>query len=266
MSSIYQLPLKEKYIEVLLPEPSQSPSFFAFAPHKSGSVLLRKVLEDICDINKIPVINIPKLIFKHGESVSNINKQWDVILKEKGYAYLGFRNFPNYPSSFKFQNVKNILQVRDPRDMLVSSYFSEAFSHPLPNSGTKRESMLKARSKIINQSIDEYVLEKSSVFLKSYHTFSEKLPTGNTKIFRYEDIIFNKKNWIIEISNYLGLNVENDEINKILEKVDIVPAQENHRKHVRKVTPGDHKSKLSSKTIQKLNEIFNGVLSRYNYI
>lgn len=47
--------------------------------------------------------------------------------------------------------------------------------------------------------------------------------------------------------------------------MDRRPAQERPDKHVRRVTPGDHREKLQPATIARLNEAFGDVLERFGY-
>jgi hypothetical protein len=252
-------------IPLEIPKPSNHQSFFSFALHKSGSVLLNQILTEVCKKTDIPAIDIPQLIFNNGQLFKNLDKNFDSLLREKGYAYLGFRSFLPYESSFNFKNVKSIYLIRDPRDMLVSMYFSIKSSHSLPGKGVGRTSLLNQRNIAKETLIDDFVLTRSNFYLQNFSILDKKLPKDSTKIYRYEDFIFNKDKWIIDILNFLSLKMEVNDINSIVEKVNIIPKTEQQDNHIRKVTPGDHKIKLRTDTINKLNNIFKPILIKYGY-
>ena len=113
----------EKEFTFSVPEPANVNSFFVFSLPKAGSTLLMRIMADVCNVLGIPVIDLPTRLFnldiRPAELTSDINSLW----QNQGYAYVGFRLF--FPQmTFDFSKTKNILLVRDPRDMLVSYYFS----------------------------------------------------------------------------------------------------------------------------------------------
>jgi len=74
-----------------------------------------------------------------------------------GYIYYGFRDYPPiFKTGIDFTKTKNVLLVRDPRDALVSQYYSfkPGGSHILPEE--KKHTLKKQGVEI---SIDEYVLQ-----------------------------------------------------------------------------------------------------------
>src|SRR5581483_992537 len=108
-----------------------------------------------------------------------------------GNVYGGFRN---YPSGFEqnrfFREGKKVLLVRDPRDALVSEYFSSAYSHSLPSTGGEdgaKADLLNQRRQALATPIEESVLEHAKSMRR---TVAEYLPLArdpNTLVLRYED-------------------------------------------------------------------------------
>ena len=250
-------------VSIDIPSPADIDSFFVFALPKSGSVLQDKVFEDVCSELNIPLFSIAKTAFNQGVEEGNFNADICELFAPRGYGFYGFRYLPPYLKGFDLSQFKKFLLVRDPRDILVSHYFSMKKSHAIPE-GEMGNRLLQQRQNIQSLNIDEYALSKAQIFdkiFKSYITIDDSL----LKVFKYEDIVFNKSAWIEDILRFLDFNLATDKIEAIASRHDIFPNVEKPDSHIRKVTPGDHKDKLKPETIKKLNDIFAPVLAKYGY-
>jgi hypothetical protein len=136
-------------------------------------------------------------------------------------------------------------------------------SHVIPT-GQIGDRLLKQREQVLKVEIDEYVIQQAPVFRNLFHKYT-RIKDNNFKLFRYEDVVFNKSQWIKDILNFLELELEGNKIREIAEKHDIFPKEENIFSHIRKVTPGDYKEKLKPATIEIINEIFKEILIKYGY-
>ncbi|MDJ0728372.1 MAG: sulfotransferase domain-containing protein [Crocosphaera sp.] len=265
-----KIPLKSQQNLVLnLPSPSDYPAFFVFSLHKTGSVLLNQIIIDISNYLGIPIIDIPSSAFSQGISSDQwINETQLCKNIQDGYCYIGFRAMPLFMKDLTLLKLrKKILLVRDPRDILVSHFFSVASSHILPKYGNAREMLLSSRQEALRLTIDEYVIDKASIFLRNWNNYHRYLTFNqDLKLFRYEDVIFNKEQWIIDILSFLELNIPEKNIKTLASKYDIIPTKEDPNSHIRKVAPGDHKEKLKTTTIEILNNLFSEILTQYNYL
>ena len=251
-------------VTIEVPPASSANSFFVFGMYKAGSVLQDKVIEDICHELQIPSISIPKSAFKQGVDEGQLSKEAvKDVFNKSGYCFYGFRYLPSYLDGIPLGGTKKLMLIRDPRDMLVSHYFSMKKSHPIPE-GDMGEKLLKQRQQLESMDIDSYVLEKAPTFLKLFKGY-EKIDDENLALFKYEDIVFEKKQWIEAILSFLGLVLEDTVIEAIAQKHDIFPKQEDASSHIRKVSPGDHKEKLKAETIDQLNDTFASVLEKHGY-
>ena len=255
-------------IEINLDKPAAIDAFFIFGIHKCGSSLLNKLMVDICRINQIPDVPIPELAFEQSiptEAWDNCADLNSTILD--GYCHRGYRHFPMFLAENKILNQrKKILLVRDPRDAIISAYFSFAKSHILPESGKLLDDMLKTRENMNRTKIESFCVAQAPGVKAAFDRFHDYLNNDELlKVYRYEDVIFDKENWIKDILNYLGLTLKPVQIQRIAERHNIVPQAENASQHIRKVKPGDHVEKLTPECIARLNELLAPVLDRYNY-
>jgi hypothetical protein len=253
---------KEVFLEV--EPPSSFPSFFVFALHKSGSVMQDKILEEICSHLKIPLISIAKTAFNQGVDENDFDESICELFTKIGYGFYGFRFMPNYLDNFDLGDFKKILLIRDPRDILVSFYFAMKQSHHIPE-GESGEYIIGERAKLKTANINEYVLEQAPIFKERFLRY-EKIQDENFKLFRYEDIVFCKQQWISDILQFLSLEIDRRILEEIANKHDVFPEKEDPSSHIRKVIPGDYQEKLNASTINQLNKIFKDILIKYNYI
>lgn len=260
----YVLTADGQRIEFELGPPADIDSFFVFSMHKTGSTLLNEMLVEVCAIAGVPIFSPEQIEFRNGQPIGKLDVAVQQRFVRRGYAFPGFRQFPDYLNGFDLTPFKKIFLVRDPRDMVVSHYFSHKISHPMPP-GVLGEKMQEIRSKLQEMPIDEYALWFGKVISSSFQNYAASIFDANLKVFRYEDVIFRKRQWLKDVTDYVGIDLPESEIHRIADERDIVPRQEDATKHIRRVTPGDHKEKLKPETIAELNQMLAEMLSRFEY-
>ena len=262
-----------KILSLSLPQPTDRECAFILGVRKSGSTLLNKIVKDLCKHNSLPYFSIAERAFEQNLRFKDWTRADELqeVIKD-GIVYFGFRALPLFLANNElFNQRKKILLVRDPRDAIVSEFFTVAFNHSIPkesslNTGGAREKLLITRELVKNQSIDEYVIKNAVGLRNTLKAYVNLVNSPLTLLFRYEDVLFNKKQWIQEIAQFLNLEADEIIIQNILDRVDIVPDKEDPKNFIRKAVPGDHKNKLQPETIEQLNEIFAEVLKEFKYI
>jgi len=247
-----------------IPAPGNGSSYFLFSLPKAGSTLLMNVMVDVNKTLGIPMIDLPTRLFTLGITPNDLKEDINQLWLANGYAYMGFRSFLP-PMSFDFLKTKNILLIRDPRDILVSLYFSVRFSHRIPKLEGAEHPMANTRRKLQKMGIDQYVLNAAPTVMRNYLAYSQHLPTETTRVYRYEDIVFRKREWLEDMLDFLDLKLSKSRIREIVDKHDIRPGVEDPTKHVRQVTPGNYNHHLDRVTVDKLDEILEPVLHTYQY-
>jgi hypothetical protein len=258
---VLKTPAGEAIINV--PPPGNFHSFYVFALHKSGSSLLNNMLDTALRRAGVSQIAIPDVAFAAGLPDDPILNPEDLVF-DNGYCYRGFRIFPSYLRNFDITKNKKILLVRDPRDMMVSYYFSMSQSHVIPDFGPIREELISKRGALREVSINEFCLANFDVFRKAFKSY-RCLFGSELRLYRYEDVVFNKLEWLDDMLWYLGFVLSLDDRKRIADENDIRPATERPEEHIRQVTPGNYQKHLSETTIQRLNYEFRDILVQFHY-
>jgi len=252
-----------------LPAPSAFTEVFAFSINKCGSSLMNGMLEYATGIIGLPAISLPDTFFKNGI----LDKEWQedrdfLGLIKPGILYYGFRFLPptfmSQPSVLK--NKRQVLLVRDPRDALVSEYFSygkKNMSHVLP--GKNQLEFYNNLESSYSSSIDTYVLETAYNHYEKLVNYKNHLDWDNVKLFKYEDIFFDKKIFLNDIFVHFKITIPEKVIDEVSSQYDIRPSVEDEEKHIRQGFPGDHLKKLKKETIFELNNIFKDISKFYGY-
>ncbi|MDJ0630799.1 MAG: sulfotransferase domain-containing protein [Rhodobacter sp.] len=244
------------------------PSLFVIGLPKAGSTLFNRIMHVLCQRAGYQVVPWHNVLRKYGIRPRDFPVNIAEVFLPKGYAYIGFRGLVQHERLPAFAGGRTVYLVRDPRDMVVSQYFSAAYSHPPP--GTKADASLlrdfeATREKLQRTPIDDFVLETAPGFLQMHQLTASLLSDLDHRMWRYEDIVLEKQRWIEEVVGYLDLDVPAGVVRNVVARNDVVPTAESKRQHIRRVTPGDHRDKLKPETIARLDEIFAPVLTRYGY-
>lgn len=243
-----------------LPEAGDFKACLAFSLHKSGSTLLHSMVQGVCRRQSIPTYNIPTQMFGE-EGLKDVewsNSQAVANLIDHGRVYNGFRFFPEFMKTHPvLDDCRVVLLVRDPRDALVSQFFSfggRHISHVMPKKNA--DDFIAALKRDSEKNIDDYVLEKADVLKRSLVVYRGQFNPNNWLLAKYEDVYFDKHSFLEKCFDHFHFDVPQSVLRKVVEINDVRPETEDVTKHIRKGRPGDHKEKLKPRTIDKLNKIF----------
>lgn len=178
--------------------------------------------------------------------------------RSQGYYYGPIGTFRDVPD---LESYSVVLQLRDPRDMLTSLYFSTAFSHALIN-----PKMIRRRKEALSLDVDEYVLKEAKEYQFIYAQYCEMLLGKKNVLFlKYEDMVADFPNWLQKLADHTGLAGQKIALDAIRKRADFSVDGEDKYAQRRQVAPGDHLRKLKPDTIQQLNSLFGSVLKQLNY-
>ena len=250
-----------------------------FTLHKCASTFIHRQTKRLCKKSNIVHYS------PNGEDRKITEEQLltdkDIWLNKGCFAPVRF--FVDVP---QIQECDVILHLRDPRDVLVSMFYSYCYIHPgeIPaNTGYRQE--------VASRGIDEFVLNKASAkslmyqgdygtgshvekyvgnFPQRYDDYINKLLNqSNVTLVKYEEMVTNYRAWLTKFVRSFPLK-PGQKINAIEQLVkqssDFFPQRDRDTMtHVRHITPGDYKNKLKPDTIERLNDIFANTLNILNY-
>jgi len=246
----------------------QKPAVFVLGVRKSGSSILNSMVTALAESQGMPFIDVAGKLFAAGVKV--VDWQNDAAMAgliAPGNVYGGFRNCPTgLLGEPLYLACKKVLLVRDPRDALVSEYFSNAYSHSLPKEGEGREQMMALRQEALQASLESFVVDRCGPMRKTLMEFAPMLKDPSLKVFKYEAVIGAKRQLLHDICRHFNWQVSEQHITNILSWADVMPDEERPTEFVRRVSPGDHIDKLSPATIARLNELLRQPMDLLGYV
>jgi hypothetical protein len=245
-------------------------SVIFFTTHKCASNFSNEILKSIefhseynlFDYGAIVGSLADKLgISDNFEDYLNLNYQ--TLFYPKGELYGPQRKPLNFPG---LENFKKIIFLRDPRDVLVSSYYSFGYSHNIPDSKLQLESFNERRNRIQNETIDEYVLRENDNWIKPMYKEYEKIHRNSKNILflSYQDFVENTKNFIDTIFEFL--NIYNEfAVTRLVELANPIQNKEDINKHKRSGRNFQWKEELTIGTQNKLNKELDSSLKYWKF-
>lgn len=262
--------LSVEYLGIEFRIKQRQPAWFAFGVWKSGSTLLNQVLIYLAQRNDANWVSIPDDMFlRNIDFAGDYSSYIPERLIQPGNVYGGFRSFPRSLTALPtFREGRKVLMVRDPRDALVSQYFSFSKSHYIPDGGEgegPRRDLKRVRKVLETMPIDEFVIQQAAGMNEAMMSYRPILSDQQLLVLRYEDIIFNKSELLTILCDHFGWHLNDQDRCDILHHVDIRPGKEDASKFIRKVTPGDHIDKLKPETIEAVNRQVKEAMDTYCY-
>lgn len=211
----------------------------------------------------------------YASEIYNDTLQGDVRIESRGKLYGPIRLTvdPDSPVHARLvkplsqpdwiKNRKAVFLIRDPRDILVSQYYSFGWSHGLSKNKIIRERQVAFREKIQNVSIDEYALEASAHLQQAYSQLSRLHDfCDNSVLIKFEDMV-NRWNVFEEGLNRL-LDFDRGDLDEIYRR-SRPRTKEDTASHRRHGGSGAYREKFTQETIALLNTQFAEHLEKYDY-
>lgn len=244
--------------------------------HKAGSQWIRGILEDkiIYKYTKLKPINI----YDNGtrshiySKINGLESGLEYEVKNKKIItpiYIDYNTFVKKLN--KSQKFKCFFVKRDPRDLVVSHYFSKKYSHVM--SGNISE----FRKKLNNLSIENGLimlidfLERDGTFdaLRSW----EKNSSNNIKIVKFENLSgSNGIKYFDDLFEFLNIGLPHSDLKKILNKYNFEnmskgrnKGEENKRSHYRKGVHGDFVNYFNDKVIEHFYNVTGTLVEDLGY-
>jgi hypothetical protein len=248
-----------------------APLAFCLGVRKSGSTLLNKIVVALARRNAMNTVDIPGTFFRSGMTVADWGNSDLAAVIRPGNVYIGFRTFPaSFEAYESFRSARKVFMFRDPRDALVSQYFSDAYSHSLPSRETETgrkaaEAFEAKRAEALASDVESYVLKHARSMNRTLMAYAGMLNDPTCLTLRYEDYVFQKRRMIHKILQHFAWQYPPGALEALHQGVDEVPEAEVKTRFVRQVVPGDHRRKLSPVGLRRLNNVLAESLATFDY-
>lgn len=248
---------------------SDKPSVLFLTHHKCASVYTRELMRDLAIESELLHVDYDAAVFggeftrEDGRRIHDMHSP--ELYPTNGCCFAPIRAWHAGYGSLDPYRV--ILMVRDPRDALVSFYFSMTSSHVTPDTeNTAMQALFKERSAAAFQRVDDYVLEKSADVLDTFGNYL-RYAVGHPSVLivTYEEMIANYGAWLDKIIKHAGFTPTPEAVTRYIGSAPRPKKSENPDRHIRQITPGDHRRKLRPETINELNLRFADSLKAFGY-
>lgn len=238
-------------------------SILLWTTHKTASTFIGKALKQITKNSDYKYYDYASSIWYLGDSLKienpfKVESDCPFLFKDYGEIYGPLRT----PFKIKGQeNFNNIFFLRDPRDLLISGFYSKSMTHELPTHKLIRKNFLEERSRIFEQGIDFYCLEYVDKwiipFFKSYQEIRDNCP--GSKFLSYEDFLNSPSNFLRKLCKFMNIEIKEENI-KVLTKKALKPFKKNtfskNKKisHFRSGKNRQFEYEIKEKTLKEINE------------
>ncbi|MDC0311298.1 hypothetical protein OAL19_00285 [bacterium] len=186
---------------------------------------------------------------------------------QRNFCRCPIRNFEPLESTFDYPtNCHRIFHIRDPRDILVSEYFSFGWIHP-----TQDSDLDQVRNSLQKMSIDDYVLhhctQREFPLERRYSSLIERTLDPNLEtVVTYETMVTNFPKWLSRVVPVFGIRHSRLAVLQLAWRYrNEFRTKKEAMTHKRCITPGDHRRKLKPSTIDALNLRFESILTKFGY-
>jgi hypothetical protein len=251
-----------------IPPATGTDSYFVIAPSKAGSVLLFNLVNDLASAAGRSVVDLPGQAFAQGIVSHDFPLEVWSLFETPGHIFTGLRGDAGFLFSLRaYRASRKILLVRDPRDIAVSLYYSVRYSHTAADSGRAAERLNGLRTASSNLSLEAFLQERwaDAIFDNMRQFAAHARRYSNFRVFRYEDIIFNKESFVTALASELQIEVSRKTIIEIANRHDVRPVKERPTEHIRQVTPGNYKAHLNAVACARLEFVFGDVFEAFGY-
>lgn len=184
------------------------------------------------------------------------------------HLFIGYSSYLSIPKPEKY---KTFFVLRDPRDIVVSWYFSTKNSHaPIGKLSERRKELQNlSLSEGLKYTID--ILEKGT-FESQRAWMQASKEQQDIKIFRYEDLAHSHQSFLIQLFDYLDIVIPNKEFTALCERHKYESyskgrnqGSENINAHYRKGIAGDWENYFDHSTTVYFKEVAKDLLEVLEY-
>ena len=248
-------------------------STLIWTTHKCASTFVSRCLAAVDGVDGYHYFDYAANIYRLGNKLKLENpylierQGGSLLFRSYGEIYGPLRTPIEIPNR---ENFVNIFFLRDPRDVLVSGYYSAAYSHTVPKHDQSRSRFIEMRRSFLSSTVDECCLRGVDdwiiPFYSQYEEFCKSSP--NSHFFSYDEYQRDPETFIKSLFIKSGLSSFDKRVVRIL-AAQANPVQKSPEKrthlHQRSGSSRQFEKSLSEKTINLLNERLSSILTYWGF-
>lgn len=250
------------------------PSILFFTTHKCASTFINKLLPQVAESSPYQHMNYEGAIYRLGNEVS-LGNPYDPLSNlpqdlffSHGEIYGPLR----VPVKLKEEEAfRKIFFLRDPRDVLVSAYYSFGFSHGIPKNVKNQQIFMERRERIQKEGIDCYAIRDAAEWLLPVYCEYDRIRQESWECLyiKYDDYLADTAGTIRSIFEFCKAPVSESVVAALVE--DASPVQEQPKngdkplRHRRSGQSGQFRSELAPETVLELDRILKEPLKKWNF-
>lgn len=250
-------------------------SIFFFTTHKCASTFISQALPILAKDASRPYFDFATCIWRLGDKIS-LKNPYDLehhgsIYRRYGEVYGPLRTPIELPI---IQECNNILFLRNPFDLLISSYYSKAFSHSPPLHEKSNKVFQEDRFRAKQEGIDKFVIrEAKSWILPCFSKYAQlKKCAVRCIILKYDSFFYDFDGFYsdlveaLEMSPSIAIKKELYDIAKRpFASTNADSSNDNIYSHHRSGQSKQYLSKIKPETYTCLSKILQPVLEEFDF-
>ncbi|WP_425093883.1 sulfotransferase domain-containing protein [Tropicimonas sp. S265A] len=256
-------------------------SVLFFTTHKCASIFLGDIMRTASQLSSMRHLNYAAAIYRmkdtidtrgydHTEIEHLIARNADRLFRPRGEIYGPLRRGVDFPER---RDYTQIFFLRDPRDVLVSAYFSFGGSHGTPHSTEMARLFQDERTRMQEEGIDRYALRAARDWIgpvfEEYAAF--KRDSEHSHYFSYDLYKNDPATFLKSVLSAMGLDLDVEttpELQAFLARAVNATAQrapQTKKTHRRSGQSKQFLTELKPDTVTELNDILGPVLEFWNF-
>lgn len=250
-------------------------SIIFWTTHKCASTFISKFLYLISKETKLKHVDYAGLIWELGNEIKTnnpflIETECDFLYRKYGEIYGPMRT----PFEFEIRkHLNNIFFLRDPRDLIVSKYYSIAYSHPEPSNDKVKLEFLNKRNIALRMDINEFFLKQIDEWIIPHYSTYKKIRENSeiSSFFKYEDLKEHPKKTFLELTKNMKISIQENLVDELISKLEkpfkkkISKNQDINYSHTRSGKSRQFEYEIEKKTLKLGNDKLKDLLNYWNF-
>jgi Sulfotransferase domain len=233
--------------------------------HKAGSVFVDQVLSQLMVSAGFEHVDLALQAFQMGgrEHLYCVAHSHEL---SRPRCYFGPFRGPYIRKMRGLERLRLVAQVRDPRDCIISLYYSLRYSHPPPAQGPAKEKYERNLAFTQSADLETFARKQARQYAVRMQVLQDVLQrTQHSILLRYENMVNAPLEWLSLLCEFLRIYLSPQIADWVSKEICTNGIVEDVSRHKRQVVPGDFRRKLSASMQDQLTSMLRPHLDAFGY-